>query len=117
MRFYQFKGLKEAQLRFDEWRQIYNHERPHEGIGMKCPVQRYTPSPRPFLDKPPEIVYEDGDELRKVAKNGVIDFKGQKYGVGQHFYGEYVAVRPRTRDGEYTVYFSKTRLININLNR
>lgn len=114
LQYYQFKNLKDTQNRFDLWRDIYNNERPHEGINLKCPKERYTVSPRKYSEKLPEIVYEENDFLRKVGKNGVVDFLGMKYFIGEHFCGEYVGFRPQPKNGCYDVYFSKTRLLTIN---
>ncbi len=38
-----------AQTLFDEWRELYNHQRPHEAIGMLTPAIRYQPSHAPCL--------------------------------------------------------------------
>lgn len=37
----QFETLAHCQLRFDEFRDIYNLERPHESVDMKAPITRY----------------------------------------------------------------------------
>lgn len=116
LKYYQFKNLEDSQNRFDEWRYLYNYERPHEGINMQCPSTRYKPSPREYVEKLPELMYESGDLIRKVQKNGVIELKGNRYFVGEHFYGENVGVRQQTKDGFFSVYYSKTKLLTINLN-
>jgi transposase InsO family protein len=43
-----FRDLPECQQAFDTWRQVYNHERPHEALGLAVPADRYRPSPRAF---------------------------------------------------------------------
>jgi transposase InsO family protein len=40
--------LPTAQAAFDAWRAIYNHERPHEALGLNTPASRYRPSPVRF---------------------------------------------------------------------
>src|SRR5205085_6896662 len=115
LQYYQFKNLEDTQERFDIWREIYNNKRPHEGIALKCPIDRYKKSIRKYSEAM-EIEYEKDDQLRKVGKNGVIEFKGKSYFVGEHFYREYVGVRPQAKDGCYDVFYSKTRLLTINLN-
>ena len=37
----------QQQAKFDAFQEEFNNERPHEALGMKCPRQLYTPSPRP----------------------------------------------------------------------
>ena len=36
------------QRRFDDFRRVYNEERPHEAIGNATPTMVYRPSPRPY---------------------------------------------------------------------
>ena len=117
LKYYQFKGLKDVQEVFDEWRELYNHERPHEGIEMRRPIDRYTPSLVKYPEILPEITYEDGDEIRKVQKNGVIEFRGESYFIGEHLYGERVGIRSSKEEGRYNVYYSKTRVSKINLKK
>ncbi len=117
MKYYQFKGLAETQEVFDEWRHLYNHQRPHEGIGMKRPIDRYKTSHVKFPEKLPEIVYEKSDEVRKVQKNGAIEFKGKALFIGEHLYGEMVGVRPTETDGVFNVFYAKNRINKVNLKK
>jgi hypothetical protein len=41
------------QRRFDEFRREYNHDRPHEALGMRPPSAGYAPSPRPYPARVP----------------------------------------------------------------
>lgn len=115
LRYYQFKDLRDTQKRFDEWRNLYNNERPHEGIGLKRPVDRFKPSTTKFPEMLIEIAYEEGDEIRKVQKNGIIEFRGNPIFIGEHLHGERVAVRPTFKDEIFDVYYSKTRLNKVDL--
>jgi len=117
LKYYQFKGLAETQEVFDEWRHLYNHQRPHEGIGMKRPIDRYKTSHVKFPEKLPEIVYEKSDEVRKVQKNGAIEFKGKALFIGEHLYGEMVGVRPTETDGVFNVFYAKNRINKVNLKK
>lgn len=38
----------QQQERFDGFMKEYNHERPHQALGMKCPAEVYEKSPRPY---------------------------------------------------------------------
>jgi transposase InsO family protein len=115
LRYYQFKGLRDTQEIFDEWRYLYNHERPHEGIGMKRPIDLYARSPVAFSENMPEIIYEENDEIRKVQKNGVIEFRGNRFFIGEHLYGERVGIRSTAEDGVFNVFYSKSRINKLNL--
>lgn len=115
LRYYQFKCLEETQEHFNEWRYIYNNDRPHEGIGLQRPIDRFRCSAVIYPETLNEIAYEEGDEIRKVQKNGIIEYKGNSIFIGEHFYGERVAVRPTSKDGIFDVYYAKTRLNKIDL--
>jgi len=38
----------QQQARFDDFMSEFNTERPHEALGMKCPAEIYSASPRPY---------------------------------------------------------------------
>ena len=45
--------MDRQQKRFDEFRHVYNNERPHEALGQKRPATIYRPSPRPYPESLP----------------------------------------------------------------
>jgi transposase InsO family protein len=100
-----FRDLEASQQRFDAWRSVYNEERPHEALGLAVPASRYRPSPRSFPEVLPELVYGDGDQVRKVQDRGVLHFRGRAFRISSAFRGYPVALRPTTRDGVWEVYF------------
>jgi len=111
-----FHQPEEAQRAFDAWLAIYNHERPHEGIGMAVPADRYRPSTRPMPARPMEPEYDAGEITRKVGTTrAYIQFKGRSWPVGQAFFGERVAIRPRGRDGHYGIFFGAHQIGEIDL--
>ena len=55
-----FSDAIHIQHAFDQWRDIYNFERPHEALGMNVPASRYQPSPRQYLREPPAAEYDEG---------------------------------------------------------
>lgn len=42
--------LSQCQRRFDNWRNVYNFERPHQALDMAVPASRYQESPRSFKE-------------------------------------------------------------------
>lgn len=99
-----FHDLNEVQHRFDEWRDLYNLERPHEALSMQPPASRYQPSPRPFPEVLPSIEYGPADTLRKVQVNGEISYQGRPLMICKAFHGYPVALRPTQQDGLFHVY-------------
>jgi len=108
--------LEECQRYFDEWREVYNRERPHEALGMAVPCERYQPSSRPFPEVLPPILYDPQDEVRMVDETGKISFRGETFRVGKAFYGYPVALRP-AEDGSFAVFFCHKRIATIHLQR
>lgn len=109
-----FGSLAECQRRFDPWREVYNHERPHEALGLAVPASRYQASPRAFPETLPAIEYGEGECVRRVQKNGRISVRGVLYQVGRAFEGEPVALRPTLVDGVWDVYYCCERIAEID---
>ena len=109
-----FTDLAHCQRRFDWWRHVYNHERPHEALGMEVPASRYRPSDRVFPETLPSIEYGPEDLVRKVGKGGIIHYGNRKYRVGKAFTGYPVGLRPTDKDGVFRVFFRNTRIATLN---
>ena len=54
-------AIRAQQQAVDCFQETYNHERPHEALGMKPPGEVYELSPRPLPSSLPEHRY--GDDL------------------------------------------------------
>lgn len=100
-----FRDLEGSQRRFDAWRSVYNHERPHEALDLAVPASRYRPSPRVFPEALPQLAYDARDVVRKVQNRGQIHFQGREWPVGQAFQGNPVALRPTPTDGLWNIFF------------
>jgi len=105
-----FTGRAACQEAFDEWRPIYNFQRPHEALELQVPADRYEPSPRAFPHRLPPIEYGPDDAVRRVQTGGWINFRGRRYRVPKAFRGHPVGLRPTTRDGVHEVYFCRRKL-------
>jgi transposase InsO family protein len=115
LRHQHFMGNEQCQRRFDEWREIYNHQRPHEALDMKTPASRYRPSPRPYSSVLPAIEYGPSDIVRKVTDKGIVFYKGRTYKVGRAYEGYPVGLRPTVTDGLFDVYFCHQKITVINI--
>jgi transposase InsO family protein len=94
-----FDDLTGAQRELDEWVVSYNNDRPHQGIGMLTPADRFfaaTTHREIALDPHLEALTEArcGDDwiTRKVSVNGVITVAWQQLSVGKHRDGRRVDV-------------------------
>ena len=111
----EFCDLRDAQERFDPWRDLYNTERPHEALGLGLPVSRYTLSPRGFKEEVLPWDYGPGAETRKVYAPGLMSYGGREYKLGKAFEGMRVGIRPLSEDGLLGVYFCQMKVHEINL--
>jgi hypothetical protein len=100
-----FSTLDELQREFDRWREVYNHQRPHEAIGLEVPASRYEASKRSYPEQLPTITYDVTDVVRKVMSDGAVRFHGDRYYISKAFEGEHVALRPSKEDGVWDVFF------------
>jgi transposase InsO family protein len=113
----QFRDITQAQQCFDEWLPVYNHERPHQGLGMAVPASRYQISWRKFPESLPGIEYDAGDQIRKVQAKGDVQFRGNRVRLGKAFNGYPVAFRATTEEGIFNVYFCRHRITQIDVKR
>jgi transposase InsO family protein len=110
-----FRDLTDVQRAFDQWRTIYNFERPHEALEQEVPASRYRPSARVMPDHISPIHYDEQDIVRTVGTSkAYISFKGRLWKVPQAFRGERLAIRPRTPDGCYGVFFGARQIAHID---
>ena len=113
-----FEHLAHAQPAFERWRQIYNHERPHEALQLQTPISRYRPSPRTFPEVFPAIEYGPDDEIVRVKWNGELRFRDRKFKVSNALHQCDVAIHPQpNEDGVFDVYFAHHRCLSIDLNQ
>lgn len=110
-----FRDLPHAQRRFDDWRTVYNFERPHEALGQQVPASRYRPSVRAFPGTLPPIEYGPDDLVRKVQDKGEFSFLGRTFHTSKCFHGYPIALRPTPEDGKFSIHFCATRIGFIDL--
>lgn len=111
-----FGRLTDVQHAFDQWRLVYNLERPHEALSQEVPASRYRPSDRAMPERIPEVEYDSGEIVRSVpASKDYISFKGRLWNVPRAFRGERVVIRPLPTDGQYAICFGAHRIATIDL--
>jgi transposase InsO family protein len=115
--FRQFRAMHDMQRAFDEWRNVYNLERPHEALGQDVPASRYRSSLRSMPDRLPEIEYDDAIVRTVPTTKDYVAFKGQRWLVPRAFRGERVAIRPLSTDGNYGVFFGAHQIATIDLTK
>lgn len=94
-----FVSQAAAQAELDAWVADYNTNRPHQGIGMAVPADRFNAAGRSasLLNLPAQHNPEPDRSgpawiTRRVGGNGVISVAWQQFSVGKHRAGELVDV-------------------------
>lgn len=106
-------SLPAQQRKFNDFREEFNHERPHEALDMQTPAALYRPSPREMPERIPPFEYPDRFEVRYVSGNGGIRWKRDWVNVSTVCIGEYVALE-EIDDGIWNVYFGPLKLGRLN---
>lgn len=85
-------NLLQQQERFDAFIDVYNNERPHQGLGGACPGDLYTPSARTY-EPPDEPQYPFHDRTVRVTRCGRICIGKRKINLSQVFAGQILGLR------------------------
>ncbi|HEY1016825.1 MAG TPA: integrase core domain-containing protein [Herpetosiphonaceae bacterium] len=106
-------SLPAQQRRFERWRRHYNHDRPHQALGMQLPAALYRPSPlRPAIlpwRYPPDWI------LKTADPRGRIRWAGRARLIGQAFGRQLLALRLE-RPGVVSVHFGPHLLGELHAN-
>lgn len=97
----------------EEFRWEYNHERPHEALGMKTPAEVYkAENLRPYQEQPREWEYGDG-EIKRLNTQGMLNYRGGSYFVSEALAKE--RVRLDELDEKLIITFRDLTVRQINL--
>lgn len=94
LRHYTPKNIADAERVFNDWRNCYNNERPHEALGMKCPSDIYVPSERTYHDQVDKYEYSGGYHVIKVNNWGYVRFDRWQIYLSETMIDEYIEFRP-----------------------
>lgn len=86
------KNLLQQQEKFDDFIEDYNHERPHQAIGMKYPGELYVSSSRAYRGLT-DLSYPFHDHTITVTRCGRICLGNRKINLGRAFAGQNVGVK------------------------
>lgn len=107
--------------RFQDWpdwlrnfREEWNHLRPHEALQMTTPASRWHPSCRPYEAEPRAYDYPAGAVVRRIAEHGQLWFEKRAFSGPAALAGEDVAIRHFHQD-RYLVTYRRTLLREIDV--
>jgi hypothetical protein len=101
--------VRAQQRRSNRWIDYYNQERPHEGLGLQTPGQRYCPGWPERCPSVPVLFYSIRWATRRVRSNGQIRWRGRLRFIGEAFVGLKVGLKP-TGGGHNLVYLGRVLL-------
>ena len=93
------------QARFDQFRQEYNEERPHEALGQKTPATYYQASARAYPGRLRAVEYPSDWDERCVSPGGRMRWMGEYVFVSHGLDGERVGVE-QIQEDQWRVWFS-----------
>ena len=82
----------QQQARFDKFIDVFNNQRPHEALAMKCPVEIYQPSNRTYTGLP-DVDYPLHDKTIVVTRCGRICLGKKKINFSTVFAGQAVGIK------------------------
>ena len=94
LKHYTPKDISDAERVFNEWRDCYNNERPHEALGMKRPSDIYVPSNRVYRDDVKKYEYSEKYHVIKVNSWGYVRFDRWQIYLSETMIDEYIEFRP-----------------------
>lgn len=106
--------LVAEQAALQTWRHEFNHERPHEALGMQVPADLYAKSPRTYDPSEIELTYPADYHCRKACQNGTIKFAGVKVRVSQAVAGWQLGLKA-TGSRHHSVWFGPLCLGELDL--
>jgi len=80
------------QQRFDAFLSVFNHQRPHQALGLRPPSALYLPSAKTYPEKLQDPVYPPGALIRRVRSNGEIKWQGKLIFLSEALVGEAVGI-------------------------
>lgn len=82
----------QQQARFDEFREEFNCQRPHEALGLKMPAEIYTRSTKPYTGLP-ELNYPFHDREIVVTSCGRVCIHRKKINISHVFQGQKLGLK------------------------
>lgn len=98
-------NLREQQKAFDQFREEYNYQRPHQALHGKTPGDIYQESPRPYPSRIELVEYPSQFEVRQIRNGGAMRWNSASVFVGHALTGQPIGLEP-LGDGKWRVWFS-----------
>jgi len=97
-------SLRRQQQAFDQFREEYNHQRPHQALAMQTPSDFYQPSCRSYPNRVKTPEYPAGLIARGVAECGRIRWSGERVFITKTLAHEPIGLQA-VADGIWKLWF------------
>ena len=103
---------------FAEYRDFYNHVRPHMALNLEVPSSRYRISQRKYPSKITEWEYSDDIKIHHVKQTGYITIRGQGYFLSEAFGNKQIGFRESSKGAHLiNLYFRQFRIGQIDIEK
>lgn len=101
------------QRAFNQFRRIYNEERPHEALEMQPPASLYTPAEKRMPKLLEAMRYPESNQTRRVNIHGQIRWRSSHYFVSETLRGQTVGLEFNDA-GSWNIYFGPALLAELD---
>lgn len=109
--------FKDAQVKFNEYRDFYNNERPHHALNLDIPANRYCKSDRKYPSRIKEWEYPTGYELRIIKESGYLTYGRQGYYLSESLAGKRIGIRKSQIPGCINLYYREFKIGQIDVDK
>jgi transposase InsO family protein len=106
-------NMRRQQKRFDQWRDEFNNERPHESLGDETPASLYQASPREMPSRLHGPDYPAHFTIRRVSTCGTFRLDANQIFLSQTLNTELIGLE-ETGDGIWDIYFHDVLLARLD---
>ncbi|HEX2881992.1 MAG TPA: IS481 family transposase [Polyangiaceae bacterium] len=107
-------NLRAQQRTFDEFRQVYNDERPHKALEGSTPASLYRESNRSYNGgRLPPFEYPGHFIIKRVTGAGTFRFQGKLLFIG-HALGQHLIGLEEVDDGLWSIHFCNVLLARVD---
>lgn len=107
--------MEEQQIKFKDFIQYFNFERPHEAIGQRCPGNVYVPSDRKWNGNFRSPEYDSTYLVKRVRERGQLSLNGIDIYIGKTLQNEFIGIK-EGENNDFTVYYGPIFLGTIDQN-
>lgn len=101
------------QRAFNQFRRVYNEERPHEALDMQPPADLYRPAEKPMPKRLKPMSYPEAYQTRRVNRHGQVRWRRAHHFVSETLRGETVGLEFNDT-GTWNVYFGPALLAELD---